>query len=226
MSDHTASHAELMDATYRYQRFIYDLTRRYFLLGRDHLLESLNPPVRGRVLEVACGTGRNLAVIARRRPDCQLFGIDISDEMLRTARARLPGGVRLAHGDACSFAGSERFGAADFDRVILSYSVSMIPDWRAAIENALRHLAPCGQLHLVDFGENPRLPGWLRAGLHGFLARHHVTPRAGLGPTVTALAARADCTARSRPIFLGYAEYAVVTRSRGETAPEPIPAQP
>lgn len=49
-------HAALMDRTYRHQRRIYDATRAYFLLGRDHLIAQLAPPEGGRVLEIACGT--------------------------------------------------------------------------------------------------------------------------------------------------------------------------
>ncbi len=46
-----------MDGIYRYQRYIYDATRKYFLLGRDTLLDELDPPDGGSVLEVGCGTG-------------------------------------------------------------------------------------------------------------------------------------------------------------------------
>ena len=53
-----AEHAERMDRMYRYQRHIYDLTRKYYLLGRDRLIDELQPPVGGHVLEVGCGTGR------------------------------------------------------------------------------------------------------------------------------------------------------------------------
>ncbi|TIV74063.1 MAG: SAM-dependent methyltransferase, partial [Mesorhizobium sp.] len=39
-----ASHAELMDGVYRWQRHIYDLTRKYYLLGRDRLIDGLDVP--------------------------------------------------------------------------------------------------------------------------------------------------------------------------------------
>ena len=52
--------AEAMDAMYRYQRHIYDLTRKYYLFGRDRMIDRLAVPEGGTVLEVACGTGRNL----------------------------------------------------------------------------------------------------------------------------------------------------------------------
>ena len=49
MSDHKG----LMDGVYRYQRHIYDLTRKYYLLGRDGLIADLDVPAGGAVLEMA-----------------------------------------------------------------------------------------------------------------------------------------------------------------------------
>ena len=79
-------HAETMDAMYRYQRHIYDLTRKYYLFGRDRLIDGLAVPKGGTVLEAACGTGRNLKRVAHRYPDARLYGFDISREMLVSAR--------------------------------------------------------------------------------------------------------------------------------------------
>ena len=78
-----------MDAIYRSQRHFYDLTRKYYLLGRDALIEGLAPPSGGSVLEAGCGTGRNLIVAARRWPDAHYYGVDISEAMLETARANV-----------------------------------------------------------------------------------------------------------------------------------------
>ena len=38
------AHERLLDRNYRYQRHIYDLTREYYLLGRDRMIEHLSPP--------------------------------------------------------------------------------------------------------------------------------------------------------------------------------------
>ena len=77
----------LMDGVYRYQRHIYDLTRKYYLLGRDRMISGLDVPAGGTVLELGCGTGRNIVLAARRYPDARFFGLDISAEMLETAAA-------------------------------------------------------------------------------------------------------------------------------------------
>jgi S-adenosylmethionine-diacylgycerolhomoserine-N-methlytransferase len=212
MSDQAGSHAALMDATYRYQRLIYDVTRRFYLLGRDHLIRDLSPPDGAAVLEIACGTGRNLALIARHYPECRLYGFDISDEMLRSAQAKLGGRALLARADACAFDGMQVFGVARFDRIVLSYSLSMIPDWKGALECAAMHLAPGGQLHVVDFGTQSGLPGWFRTGLQAWLARFHVTPRADLGRAMTATGIRTGGSATCAPRLRDYAQYAVLRR--------------
>ena len=58
-----------MNRMYRRQRYIYDGTRRYYLLGRDQLIAGLRPVPGASVLEIGCGTGRNLVLAARLHPD-------------------------------------------------------------------------------------------------------------------------------------------------------------
>ena len=45
-----AAGGPLMDRIYRRQRHIYDVTRKYYLLGRDGLIRSLKPPPAGTIL--------------------------------------------------------------------------------------------------------------------------------------------------------------------------------
>jgi S-adenosylmethionine-diacylgycerolhomoserine-N-methlytransferase len=210
----TGSHAALMDSTYRYQRLIYDITRRYYLLGRDRLVEQLAPPPGGRVLEIACGTGRNLARIGQSYPRCGLFGLDISQEMLRSAEAKLGGRAWLVQADACDFDGEALFGPGGFDRVVLSYSLSMIPDWDRALRLAVAQLRPGGELHVVDFGTQSGLPRWFRRLLHAWLARFHVVPRAGLGERMQALADEQGLELRFQPLYRDYARYGVLSQTR------------
>lgn len=183
-------HAELMDDVYRWQRHIYDLTRKYYLFGRDRMLRDLAVPPGGSVLEIGCGTGRNLAMIRRLWPDAVLYGIDISAEMLKSAHARQGLGAVLALGDAATFNADRTLGRAHFNRVIMPYCISMIPAWREAIIHACGLLSQAGSLHIMDFGAMHGLPAPLRAGLRGWLARFHVIPR----PDLAAFAAETAAT--------------------------------
>lgn len=227
MSDplQTGDLATLMDRNYRHQRHIYDLTREYYLLGRDRLVRDLKPPHAGSVLEIGCGTARNLIKAARQFPDARLYGVDISSEMLATARANvgragLGDRIVLARGDAAAFDAEALFGITCFDRVFFSYSLSMIPPWREALAHAAQLTAsPGGRLSVVDFGEQDGLPAWFRSVLHAWLARFHVTPRADLRPILSDIAAATGGTLQFARLYRDYAVYAVISpQSRSSQA--------
>lgn len=210
------SHAALMDDVYRWQRHVYDLTRKYYLLGRDRMIDRLDAGAGTSVLELGCGTGRNLVLAARRHPQAALFGLDISAGMLATAqgslaRSGLADGVRLARADATAFDADILFGRTRFDRVYLSYAISMIPDWQAAIRQAVSVLAPGGSLHIVDFGRQERLPAWFRAALRSWLDRFHVAPRDNLRSFLESVSQQTGASLEFESLYRGYAVRAVLT---------------
>jgi S-adenosylmethionine-diacylgycerolhomoserine-N-methlytransferase len=207
-----------MDAIYRYQRFIYDASRKYYLLGRDRLLAELDPPPGGTVLEIACGTGRNLIAAAERYPDARFFGFDISNAMLETARAsiaraHLTERVVVAAGDATDFCGQRLFGKPAFDRVFISYALSMIPSWQPVLERALQAVAPGGMLLVVDFGEQRELPAWFKAALRAWLAKFSVEPRDALVGELQQFARREGVSVGCDELYGGYATYGVVAKA-------------
>lgn len=203
-----AGHGELMDKIYHTQRHFYDATRKYYLLGRDGLIADLAPPSGGSVLEIGCGTGRNLIAVGLAWPQAELFGIDISEVMLETARgslAKADVAATLVRGDACGFDATALFGRATFDRVFISYALSMIPDWKAALVQAASCVAPGGRLEVVDFGQQDKLPALWRRALFGWLALFHVAPRADLGRMIAGLAAETGSAGHCRSLYRGYA---------------------
>lgn len=218
------THGDAMDRIYRRQRHIYDLTRKYYLLGRDDLIAGLDAGPGTRVLEVGCGTGRNLIAAARRFPQARFTGIDISLEMLDTAgsnvrRAGLGDRIALAYGDATSFDPAALSGGHGFDRVFLSYTLSMIPDWQAALAQAATALAPGGSLDLVDFGQQEHLPAAFRTLLFNWLARFDVTPRAALPEAIARLANAQGLVANWQSTRGGYAWTARLQQPRQPGSP-------
>jgi len=216
-----ASHR--MNRMYRWQRHVYDISRRYYLLGRDRMIGNLDPADGANVLEIGCGTGRNLLRAARRYPQARFFGIDVSTEMLASAmsaiaRTDLAGRIRLAQADA-TFANPQLlFNVEGFDAVVISYSLSMIPEWRQVLDGAVAQLKPGGRLHVVDFGDLERLPA-IRAPLLRWLALFGVTPRDDLEPVLSARAVATGATLRVERPFRGYAQYAVLTLPGGSRTP-------
>jgi S-adenosylmethionine-diacylgycerolhomoserine-N-methlytransferase len=195
-----------------------------YLLGRDRLIAELNPPAPARVLEIGCGTGRNLIRIARMYPNVECFGIDVSNAMLETARrsiasADLAGRIALAQADAVTADPVRLFGHASFDRVMISYALSMIPPWRAVLAHAPALLAPQGALCLVDFGDQAALPAWFKALLFRWLAWFHVSVRTDLKRELAQLADTAGLDLRVRDLYRGYACLARLER-------KPAGAQP
>jgi S-adenosylmethionine-diacylgycerolhomoserine-N-methlytransferase len=210
-----AENAARMDAIYARQRHFYDLTRKYYLLGRDRLIARLDVPAGGTVLEVGCGTGRNLIAVAKRYPGARLFGLDISEAMLTTARAKVAAAgfadrITLKQADATDFNAATLFGHATFDRVFFSYTLSMIPDWQAAIAQGAK--ATGGALHLVDFGQQEGLPGWFKLGLGAWLAKFDVDPRAALPDALERIGRETGLTPRFEPLYRGYAWSGSLTR--------------
>jgi S-adenosylmethionine-diacylgycerolhomoserine-N-methlytransferase len=210
MAATAGDHAGHMDAIYRTQRHFYDLTRKYYLLGRDRLIRELAPPPGGTVLEIGCGTGRNLIAAAKAWPDARYFGIDISEAMLETARTKVAAAglsdrITLAQGDATAFDAAALFGVARFDRVFQSYTLSMIPDWQGAIREGASKLAPGGRLDIVDFGQQEDLPAAFRKLLFAWLAKFDVTPRANLASVVATVAGAGGLEGRFTPLYRGYA---------------------
>jgi S-adenosylmethionine-diacylgycerolhomoserine-N-methlytransferase len=213
----TAPAMDLMNRIYRHQRHVYNFTRRYFLLGRDRMIAEIAAHEGARVLEIGCGTGRNLIVAAQKYPGIRCFGVDVSTEMLNSAtraisRAGLAARIQVAHADATRFDPGSLFGTAQFDRIFISYSLSMIPQWKSVVSAAISHLAPNGELRIIDFGGQERLPAAFRRLLWRWLRTFHVAPRDDLEEILKARAAACGATMTFARPYRGYAQYAVLRR--------------
>lgn len=156
-----------------YDRQIAFLERVQFGGGREWLGER----ARGRILEVAVGTGRDLP---HYPADATVTGIDLSPAMLAVARQRaadLGREVDLREGDA------ERLPFADgsFDTVVCALSLCSIPDPAAAVGEMARVLVPGGRLLLLDHIGSSWPPvyaaQWLLERITIRLAGEHFTRR-------------------------------------------------
>jgi S-adenosylmethionine-diacylgycerolhomoserine-N-methlytransferase len=215
----SGDHAALMDSVYRNQRYIYDFTRKYYLFGRDRLIAELNARPGGSVVEIGCGTARNLIKMARLYPKTTFYGLDASEEMLVTARqsvarAGLGQRIHLAHGFAEDLSPAMFGRTAPFDEAIFSYSLSMIPDWKQALKSASSALAQGGRIHIVDFGDLTGLGDFGGKLLGAWLKIFHVSPRTEILRRLEKGAS--DKTPQNGHLALLPARYAFVWRGGSE----------
>lgn len=164
----TGSHAERLQAFYAPQAAHYDAFREGLLHGRTELIDWMDLTQGARVVELGGGTGRSLDLLGPRLRSLTSFElVDLCPALLAQARGRardLPN-VRIIEADALTYRPAQ-----PADLVFFSYSLTMIPDWRGALDNALSMLRPGGTLGVADFyvSEPDPAPG---------LARHGALPR-------------------------------------------------
>ncbi len=191
-----------MRSYYRWHAAIYDATRWTFLLGRNALLKHL-PMIDTQeqtLLEVGCGTGRNLLRLAQQHPRLQLIGVDVSSDMLaRSSRASQKYEPRIQLYER-PYAAQAFDLPQPLDFVLFSYALSMFnPGWEKAVASAYDDLSPGGRIALVDFHYSPsRLFRW-------WMGKNHVRMEAHLLPLLQSKF-RTEYL-EVRPAFLGLWEY-------------------
>lgn len=217
-----ADPAAAMDRMYRLTRHVYDLTRAYYLIGRDRMLSQVVTGPATATLEVGCGTARNLIRLARRPQPGLLCGLDASQEMLDTAarsiaRAGVPAPglepIRLRQGLAEQLDARTMFGCEQpFDTIFFSYCLSMVPTWPGAIEAALANLAPDGRLLIVDFWDQQDLPAVFAAGLKRWLSLFHVHYRPEVHAALVELGRSGRAAVTIEPVARRYAYIATLRK--------------
>jgi S-adenosylmethionine-diacylgycerolhomoserine-N-methlytransferase len=165
-------HAARLESFYAGQAPAYDRFRSRLLQGREELWSAIDAPHQGIWVDMGGGTGANLEYLGARLDRlAKVYIVDLSPSLLAVANARITKHdwrhVSTVEADATLFRPPE----GEADVVTFSYSLSMIPDWFAAVENAWALLKPGGLIGVVDFYVARKYPA---AGLarHGWLTRH------------------------------------------------------
>jgi phosphatidylethanolamine/phosphatidyl-N-methylethanolamine N-methyltransferase len=167
---------EMVETAYDRWAPVYDLVfGGVFSKGRTAAIAATNK-IGGRVLEVGVGTGISLPQYG---PHLRIFGTDISEGMLRKARARVSElGLRNVEGLAVMDAEKLEFPDDSFDVVMAQYVVTAVPNPEAALDEFARVLRPGGELIVLS-----RVSA--DAGMRHFIER-------GLQPVVRQLGFRTD----------------------------------
>lgn len=183
VSNPALDHQKRLERYYQWQSKIYDATRWSFLFGRKEGIRQLPFPADASLsgLEVGCGTGFNLELLARRYPQAKLLGLDLSPDMLTHAQKRLqPFGDRIRLEQRPYPLGESQQDSFDF--IVFSYALTMInPHWSDLLYQAHADLKPGGYLLAIDFYDTNQQ--WFKK----HMGNHHVRMDGHLEPVLTQL---------------------------------------
>jgi ubiquinone/menaquinone biosynthesis C-methylase UbiE len=101
------------------------MTRQLFPV----IMKKLSSVKFSRVLDLGCGTGALMEAMFAAYPGSEVYGLDLSDKMIETARARLGGRATLTVGDAEHLPYDDNF----FDVITCNYSFHHYPSPEAAV---------------------------------------------------------------------------------------------
>jgi len=141
----------------------YDQSSKYASLRASYstiVAEALSEPTQS-VLDIGCGTGALLSLIQEQNKTAQVFGIDLSGEMIKIAKAKLGKDVDLRVSD------SEKlpFKNESFDVVTCTFSFHHYPNALIVLSEMRRVLKKSGKLIVAD----PLAPAPLRQLLNLFI---------------------------------------------------------
>jgi S-adenosylmethionine-diacylgycerolhomoserine-N-methlytransferase len=147
-----ATHAARLEDYYRGQADAYDGFRQHLLHGRPELLRVLPIPEGARLVEFGAGTGWNIEALGPARQRCRsIVLVDLCPSLLRIAAERVQrhgwDNVTLVRADATTYEPDD----GPVDVVLVSYALTMIPDWFTAIDQARKILRPGGVIGVTDF---------------------------------------------------------------------------
>ncbi|CAF0963360.1 unnamed protein product [Didymodactylos carnosus] len=157
------THRERLESFYVSQAKNYDSYRKKLLCCRETLLNKI--PVGGIWIDMGGGTGFNIEYMSkldRLKYYTKVYLVDLSPSLLQVAIKRVEKNgwtnVEIIEADATIWQPKEQ----KIDLVTFSYSLTMIPDWFLAIENAKNILKFDGHIGVADFYVSRKYPE------HGF----------------------------------------------------------
>lgn len=147
------THAERLDNFYRDQASNYDEFRKKLLWGREDLIQKIDFSKVSTWCDLGCGTGSNLiSALPYLNPNSKVYLFDLSESLLEIAQkinleSRSDINLYIQKQDVTQLPTASE----SVDLVTFSYSLTMIPDWIAALKEAERILKPGGVIAIVDF---------------------------------------------------------------------------
>lgn len=142
-----------LDLFYKLQAPFYDITRRLILFNHKEAVDALDIQTNDTVYDVACGTGKNIKYLKEKTQADHIIGLDYSKSLLGIAQRKFPD-VKFIYADVTTYHFNPKA-----DKIICSYSLSMIDEREKAIANMVHNLKPWGKIVILDF--NPKRRYWI-----------------------------------------------------------------
>lgn len=142
----------------------YNPTHSWTLPKRRAARLALDLQPGDHVLDLACGTGLNFPHLRELVGEQgQVFGVDLTPAMLDIARKMIDSkgwkNVQVREGDAANLP----FPSASFDKVIITFALTIIPEYVRALEEVRRILVPGGRFVALEMRPGLHsLPAWLQ----------------------------------------------------------------
>lgn len=112
----------------------------------SYVLNILNPIQFNSILDIGCGTGSLIEKLIDEKPQVRVYGLDISEEMLKVAREKLPKLKDLVNGEAEALPYDNKL----VEVVVMVNSFNYFVNPEQAIKEAYRVLKPGGTLVIAD----------------------------------------------------------------------------
>lgn len=136
------------------------------------ILEHLGDLAGKRVLDAGCGKGRFARIVRERSPEAEIWGLDISEEMLRY----VPEGIHTRAGSMTALPFEDGY----FDAAYATESLEHAVEIETAVAEICRVVKPGGRIAVIDKNaeqsgrlETPEWERWFtRKELEKLLGRH------------------------------------------------------
>ena len=151
------THQDKLESFYKNQASLYDSYRYRMLHARKPMISNMPTPKGGIWIDMGGGTGSNLEYFGDKLNHfSKVIVLDLCPSLAEEARARNKKNgwsdfVDVLVADACdsNAAGLPERGTVDV--ITFSYAITMIPDWKGALQNAYDLLKPGGHICVCDF---------------------------------------------------------------------------
>ena len=164
-TDHTRGH---LLRTYRRKAKHYDVTSQLYPVPgypqrayRARAIHAADLRAGDTVVDIACGTGLNFAMIERAiGPGGRIVGVDLTDAMLAQAERRIArsgwSNISLVQADAAEFGFP-----AGVDAIVSTYALTQVPECGEVIVRGAEALSPGGRWAVLDLKLPGATPRWM-----------------------------------------------------------------